>query len=395
MFQMIREVSAVLLATVCCQTCLVAQIGGNGSQGVFDPPVSLTIDTAINQGVYHFTRIHIRAGITVTLRGTLPAIFLSQGPVVIDGCLDASGGNGMVFSSTPGAGGYAGGAGGNSCSQAGQGPGGGSGACGTQANPYGVGGHAGHARRGSDTSVPGGAAYGSSLPFDLRGGSGGGGSGIYAPGGFDFFGGAGGGTIVILSDDTIRVTGMVLANGGAGTFSGHGSGGAILLRAINALDVSGAVEALGVQFLGMGSSAGFVRLESYQTMPSLTGTVAPIPLAGQLPALHADDPSLATGSWRLQSPSLPGDVISFFISAAPASIPLPPAGTIEIDPRVGFHLAAVPVPAAGHDPIASLTLPVPMAPGLIGTPLYLQAFNFTSVIGSPRLTNSLMRTVQP
>src|SRR5262249_12803188 len=145
---------ALLSAAAAC-----AQIGGNGSDGAFTPSTNLSLDTTNNGGLFQFTAIAIPAGITVRVIGANPARVLCTGLVGIRGTLDVR------------AGGYAGGIafrGPINYATDGQGPGGG-----RAAFTAGNGGHAAHATSSPNSGIP---TYGSNFPFDLQGGSGGGGA---------------------------------------------------------------------------------------------------------------------------------------------------------------------------------------------------------------------------
>jgi hypothetical protein len=79
----------------------------------FDPKTIRPNPKPGEENVYHFTSIYIAAGVTVKLSGKAlrsPVFWLSQGPVQIDGKLDLDGADGDRLPSTPGAGGYSGGA---------------------------------------------------------------------------------------------------------------------------------------------------------------------------------------------------------------------------------------------------------------------------------------------
>ncbi|HEU4394372.1 MAG TPA: Ig-like domain-containing protein, partial [Planctomycetota bacterium] len=101
--------------------------GGDGRLGVLDPPFSIELDTDSPEapgGVFEYQRIHIRPGITVSFRGSRPAILRAREDAVVEGALVANGSvgaNAEVSQGTDslpvqvgGAGGPGGGAGGDS-----------------------------------------------------------------------------------------------------------------------------------------------------------------------------------------------------------------------------------------------------------------------------------------
>ncbi|MCI0585383.1 MAG: FG-GAP-like repeat-containing protein, partial [Planctomycetes bacterium] len=97
-----------------------------------------------------------------------------------------------------------------------------------------------------------------------------------------------------------------------------------------------------------------------------------IPRAGKLIALDLRGP--ANGTWLLAA------------SAAVSSIPLPPFGTLRLDPATLFIVAGGPLDPQGR---ASLTFPVPVNPTLVGASLYWQG-----LVGPPlRFTNLEITTV--
>ncbi len=248
--------------------------------GLFDPPLDPDGD-----GIYHFTTINIGKGVTLTMRSTTkgPVTWLASGTVQIAGTVDLRGedghGSGTEVQrrrSTPGAGGYSGGAGSrtNFPPEAGAGPGGGQ-----PGSPItgggGGGGYAqpGQAGGGDPNDGDGGMAYGNSYILPLIGGSGGGGTitngGITGNGG-----GAGGGALLIVGSMSILIEGLIDARGGfglnagGGEFRGYGSGGAIRLVAMQ-LGGKGTLDARGI---GSGSD-GRIRLEAFQQ--SFSGSVDP------------------------------------------------------------------------------------------------------------------------
>jgi hypothetical protein len=294
-------------ATVDDGTCL----GCGAAGGAFEP----TADTTIS-GTLAYDSVTIPAGVTVTATGTAALDLDVCGPVVIDGVLDVSGGNGATGTATNNnpngatggagglgvAGGFSGGRGGNSQSgsgSAGSGPGAGAGGLsrisvqsfGTFYNG-GQGGGAGHASAGTagftssgtGTAGGGGSVYGDAelLNFpDVAGSGGGGGSGGLGGASTGFGGGgggAGGGVVRITSTSEITINGSIHADGGTGAFcqdigarggGGAGSGGAVWLSAPTVTN-NGQVTALGGEncFLNGGAATdglggdGRIRIDS-------------------------------------------------------------------------------------------------------------------------------------
>lgn len=233
--------------------------GSDGSDGALDytgksgtinfDPSTIPNHPAENN-VFNFTTITIPSGLTVRFSQSIlngPVIWLAQGPVVIGGTLDLSGSNGgpgfptsLRVLSTPGAGGYPGGAAasGSNKPTAGLGPGGG-------------------APCANGTNAQGGTYTGNQFAIPLVGGSGG--------GGCSTGGGAGGGAILIASSVSINNNnGNIYAFGGANgnCDTGPGSGGAVRLVAptVNA----GAIYVYGGGgCVGPAAGGGAVRIESF------------------------------------------------------------------------------------------------------------------------------------
>lgn len=388
---------------------LGAQVYGSGANGALAPTTSITLSTNTNGGVFEFTSINIPAGVTVRLVGIHPAILLCRGTVTIAGQLDASG-----FDSQPGAGsaGGPGGYAGGGTGQPGQGPGGGPAGYVVlfPANVPGC--MASHATTGLpgpstyplQTPAP---TYGSALPFDLRGGSGGGGQALVSGSTVGPHATGGGGTVVILAEGSIAISGTVRARGGSLTNAlplyprgGVGAGGSILLRSLQCVQVSGVVDArAGSVTVGSTVSdpgpdgAGFIRIDNYSACgaPDLTGaTIRPAPLVAPLPFLTALSQPRIGQIYPVRCASAPGDALSFYFSLGTASIPVPPIGVIEIDPATLWSLGSFVVPSLGHDPLAAIDIPIPNESWLVGVTFYAQAVNGPgSAAGLPRLSNRL------
>ena len=396
-----------------------AQVYGDGHDGVLAPTSDITLDTAANGGVFHFTSIQIPAGVTVRLVGPNPAQFLCQGAVNVAGRIDAnapgalwlfSGGQ-HISNQDAGPGGYRGGGG----NESGFGPGGGD--WGNGSYPVVMGASGSHATVGSPNNpfLSPAPTYGSHLPFDLQGGSGGGGPGTANANDYGPASTGGGGTVVILADGPIDVSGSISARGGdqimgpeyawisLPAIGGLGSGGAILLRSLQCLRVSGQIDATGGSryFLGQqptpSGGAGFVRLDSYTAcgVPDVTGAVIrPAPYLAPMPFLTALEPARIGQTYRARCASAPGDVLGFYYSLGTGNLPLPPFGVLELDTSLLLFFGQHTVPTVGHDPLAAIDIPVPAMPGLVGLTFHAQVFNaFGTVTGHARLSNRLDVTI--
>jgi hypothetical protein len=264
----------------------VTVAGGDGRLGGLEPLQSIVLDTdssAAENGVFHFQRIRIPSGVTVTLRGSRPAVLRSREDVVIEGRIETSGAAGtpaeasVTTASLPqqagGVGGAGAGAGGDSFTgpafgmrgesggdafgEGGLGGEGGGETASTSIYSFpGGGGGGGHATSGESglgggyVSVPsyngpGGAAGEARgrLPSSLEtadgrdfSGTGGGGGGAGGNNHFTTFGyrtsgaggGGGGGAVLISSAGNIRFAGVGAATGGVGgtsTFANNVYGG--------------------------------------------------------------------------------------------------------------------------------------------------------------------------
>jgi len=229
---------------------------GNGD-GVYDADVWAV--------VFKYTTISINPGVTVQFLNHpsgAPVVWLATGDVTIQGIVNLDGQaafdsfNTPFAYSTPGPGGFAGGAGRVLPLQAsgGFGPGGG-------------------AVNLDGQYAAGSASYGNPNIVPLIGGSGGGGHN-----GTDATAGAGGGAILIASSGNMSLAGgsLVKARGGnqfsTGSSYASGSGGAIRLIA-NEIAGSGALSADGGSGSGSASD-GRIRLEAF-SIAGYTGTSIP------------------------------------------------------------------------------------------------------------------------
>ena len=390
MLSIARSNAAALLAVLVSSLPLVAQFGGTGADGPFRPVANVTLDTTARPLGWDFTTIDIQAGVTVRLLGPYPAILRSRGSVRIAGSIDASV---PYFEGTiPGPGGYRGGSNGN----AGEGPCGGAPGAGT----YSIGGFQG---------TPAGDGrhrdcYGQTIPFDLRGGSGGGGLTVYLLGRWSVHpGNAGGGVVVLLADGplTVESTGSLTANGGfsvwgsQGLRGGAGAGGGLWIRTTSTLSVLGRIEAIGGMF-SSANSDGYIRLDSFGATPTI-GTpawVRPTPTLISLPVLHAADPVVG-GTLVTGVSSRPGDSAAVLLGFGLAPTPTP-FGELALDLNYGVVLLGMaPETVGGLEPGVMITYPWPADPMLRGVSFHLQGIAAPTIGNGPvRLTNPVTITVR-
>ena len=279
--------------------------GSTGADGAFNPTTSTTIPLPPS-GVFNCTTITIPAGVTVTFTknaANTPVILLAQGPVILNGTIDVSGGAAGPLN-RPGAGGpggFDGGVGADGLTTgvggSGLGPGGGGGA-GAGQNYGGGGGYlTAGSQGGGGTPGAAGPAYGMPLLRPILGGSGGGGGGGAIGSWIGGGGGGGGGALLIASSASIALgtnsgTVAIQANGGSGGGDYHGMGGAGSGGAIRLIApvITGAGQLLAKGGAnGTTASPGRIRLEA--TTFTYAGTTTPFasnafpqpvfPVAGQ------------------------------------------------------------------------------------------------------------------
>lgn len=368
-----------------------AQIGGSGKLGPFVPDRDTVLNTAWNNGVFEFTEIGIPAGVTVTLVGPNPALLFSKGEVSVAGSLIADGAGGSTLGGGgAGPGGWAGGA----VAATGSGPGGGPGC-------RGHGSGAGHRQTVGVGACgkPGGPAYGSDDPLDIRGGSGGGGAVLHG-------GGGGAGTVVVIADGKISVTGAISASGGPGvnspsTNSGGGSGGVVALRSLRGVHIAktGRVLAVAVSAtntrLEQRGSDGFVRLDSYSGTPLVEGSVAPSPSVMTLPDLAQLGTATLGGRLKMRVVSIPGEQVVLALAGRGANIPMGLMGTLKIDPSTMLIVGTGKTGNLTHDPRIEFTFQVPNNNQLLGLPLFWQAMvNVSFRSNQPTLTNVFITSIR-
>lgn len=286
------------MSTLQAQNCYNC---GTGTDGVYNA----SSNDSLTGGTYNFTSFTIGANDTIWVKGTQPLIIHCMGKVIINGVLDASGGNGSagITFDTNGFGGIgvAGGMnGGNGIYSSVNGPLDGFDGIGTGFGGHGSGwsggGGAGFAINGNSSGGAGGAAgisYGTANMVPVLGGSGGGGgSGGFSCGSGG--GGAGGGIIVISACDSIIIgaNGAIKSNGGNGGSDGTGncggggggSGGSIWLSA-TVIYNNGAIEAdsgmggastIGYSpYYGVGANGAEGRIRTDANTFTGTGTISP------------------------------------------------------------------------------------------------------------------------
>jgi hypothetical protein len=263
-------------------TSLAFDSGSDGSYGAImltnatTTPITNTLALPPD-GIFRCSSIYIGTNCYLNFTPNAlntPVYLLAQSNIVVAGTIDVSGSAGVTNGSivtTPGPGGFAGGAGGTPSAgvPAGSGQGPGAGLNGNNTVPGG--GSFGSIGNGGSTN------YGNLLLFPLIGGSGGAGfSGLlntYA----GASGGAGGGAVLLASSTSVMVTGKIIARGGngvgqsaigSGFNSGGGAGGGIRIVAPTALisgilDVSGGTNSVRTTTYG---GNGRVRIDTASTI---------------------------------------------------------------------------------------------------------------------------------
>jgi hypothetical protein len=242
-------------------------------------------------------------------------------------------------------------------------------------------------------------AYGSSLPFSLDGGSPGGVTAYYdnsnpvsyPPGCCDIFvgmspGGGGGGTLTLLADGQISVDGVIDVTGAFG-----GSAGSLLLRG-----GAGTSILSGGQLLAGPASAngGYVRLDAWGALPLVQGSIlAPAPTLLELPHLRAAYPPHIGTTWSLDVFAPANTFVVLAASLLPGAGTPTPFGTLGIDLSNAATVATAVSPAGSHDPYATIPLPIPNNPNLVGLSLYMQGIALPTGLAA-RLTNTVLATMQ-
>ncbi len=405
----------LILSLALLASTVAAQIGGTGKDGAFMPTANVTLHTTGNGGQFHYTKILIPKGVTVTLRGKNPAVMHCQGAVDIAGVLDASGeikGSSVptfphyTATAVPGPGGHHGGTNGNP----GTGPGAGlrgplQPAVPPAIGPSVKGGSAAHATAPASYGKPHKPVYGSLFPLSFTGGSGGSSSSRQAyphPRSWTHGnGGGGGGAVAILADGKISISGSVLSQGSNSLAMGYvgggnGSGGTILLRSMTEVDLQGGT--LDASTIRSGPapihSLGYIRIDSYETPPKLAGTIKGVSLALTLPALRELAGAQTGKVYQLRFASVPGDIVAIFAALKGTSIPLPPLGVLKLDFTSPHVQVLAKVPSTEIDPLAAVDIPIPADPKLIGVKFHFQGINYQTTAKRIRLTNNVITTIK-
>lgn len=352
---------------------------------VLAPTSSITIDVNPTFGVLSYASIAIPANVVVIFSGDYPVRITVAGDVRIDGTVDV-GAPVMLFplgfpDSGPGS--VQTGAGRNGYYSWSPGY-----------YEWGFTGMTwvpGYYSGSSSTNGRHSSLYGTALPFDLAGGSPGGSTtygaywGMWEQRAWSFLqGGGGGGTLVIEAAGRIDVAGMVTADGRIGPAS-TGSGGSILLRGLRGCDI-----AAGATVTAM--PEGIVRLDAYDLVPQIAGTVQPAPMVVRYPNLEEVQPPAVGATWQLRLAAPRGDVV-FLAASFLAGSGTSPYGTYGIDLGTAITFGVVTVPGNGHDPLGTFDLPIPNVPQLAGLALWVQGLDwFTSQ--PPRYTQTLATMVR-
>ncbi len=367
-----------------CVASLIPAALAMGQAGSLNPTTSVAIQMPL--GGLHYSSVHIPAGVVVNFWGNGwpfdPGLIRCDGDFVVDGVMSVSGELLIGVSFAPGV--------------VNVGDGNDGSTCGYQL-PF--------------LSWPGGGRhaglYGSAIPFDLRGGSFGGDLVVRDSSCWTFQhrvrGGRPGGTLAILVGGRIDVSGTVTADGARAVdeYTAGGSGGSILLRADQGLTIhpGASVSAIGLDYpgslvpqgLGRGGP-GIIRIDSWASPPVILGTIDPPPTVLTLPHLHVPSPPQLGIPWRLDVLAPEGAPTFVAVSLVPTAGTQTPFGILSIDLTLAAVLG-VAIPQPSHDPIASVTMPIPNVPAFLALPLAAQALVVPQAL-APRLTNAVTAAIQ-
>lgn len=345
-------------------------LAGLGAQApVFAPTANTTLDGDATQGLFHWSSITIPTGVRVHFTGNYPIVIQCDGDARVDGRLDV---DGSGVTSGPG---YT-----SAC----QGSNGIYSPCSGSSSP-GSGNHAG--------------CYGTAVPFDLRGGSPGGGTVVYymawpgycVPAGGSS-GGPAGGTLVLEANGRIDIHGAVAANGSGGMYS-TGSGGSLLLRGLAGLTVhsTGVVEATTYPPSTYSGFQGIVRLDAYSQLPVVLGRVTPSPTLVQLPYVVEKQPPAIGQTWELNAYAPRGDGVFLAAAFSPGQTTTA-YGTVGLDLGVAITFAVVVVPTSGHDPCGVYRMQVPNVAALSGLGIWTAGMDWITP-RSPCYSNTVHSVV--
>ena len=180
-----------------------------------------------------------------------------------------------------------------------------------------------------------------------------------------------------------------------GAFGGSGSGGTILLRSMIGVDLQGgALDTSGLGVFRQLGGNGYVRVDSYETRPKLAGTIKGVSLALTLPALRELAGAQTGKTYQLRLASVPGDIVAIFAALKGTNIPLPPLGVLKLDFSGPYVQVLAKVPSTGIDPLASVDIPIPADPKLIGVKFHFQGINYQTKAKRIRLTNDVITTIK-
>ncbi len=211
----------------------------------------------------------------------------------------------------------------------------------------------------------------------------------------------GGGTIVVHALGRIDINGTVTADGGraADEYTAGGSGGSILLRADQAVTIhpGASISAMGLDHPGSYApqgrgGPGIIRIDSWASPPVILGTIDPPATVLTLPHLHVPSPPQLGIPWRLDVLAPEGAPTFVAVSLVPTAGTQTPFGILSIDLTLAAVLG-VAIPQPSHDPMASVTMPIPNMPAFLALPLAAQALVVPQTL-APRLTNAVTTAIQ-
>ena len=135
-----------------------------------------------------------------------------------------------------------------------------------------------------------------------------------------------------------------------------------------------------------------IPIDSWASPPVLLGTIDPPPTVLTLPHLHVPSPPQLGSPWRLDVLAPEGAPTFVAVSLVPTAGTQTPFGILSIDLTLAAVLG-VAIPQPSHDPMASVTMPIPNAPAFLALPLAAQALVVPQTL-APRLTNAVSTAIQ-